>query len=315
MDPADRDAFRHAITQQGALLGQHDSALQSVSTSLAEISAVLAALQCQPPHQPPVDPGPTPGPPLHQREPHVPAPERYNGDLGSCRAFLVQCSVVFEQQPTTYATDRSRIAYLLGSLKGDALAWASALWERQGEACFSYDDFTGEMRKVFDHPVRGKDAAKRLLSLRQGSRSVATLAIEFRTLATESGWNDEALQGAFQNALCESIKDELALRDEPESLDQLIALAIRLDNRQRERRRERSSRSQSGYACTPPVQGSPPRAVEPPQARRSGPEAPEPMQVGRARLTPEERARRMSSRACMYCGQPGHFVSTCPLCP
>ena len=70
MDPADRDAFRHAITQQGALLGQHDSALQSVSTSLAEISAVLAALQCQPPHQPPVDPGPTPGPPLHQREPH-----------------------------------------------------------------------------------------------------------------------------------------------------------------------------------------------------------------------------------------------------
>jgi hypothetical protein len=42
-----------------------------------------------------------------------------------------------------------------------------------------------------------KDAAKLLLFLRQDSHSVAEMAIEFSTLAAESGWNEEALQGAF----------------------------------------------------------------------------------------------------------------------
>ncbi|KAF7640739.1 hypothetical protein LDENG_00018860, partial [Lucifuga dentata] len=93
------------------------------------------------------------------------------------------------------------------------------------------------MKKVFDHPVQGKDAAKRLLSLRQGSRSVAEYSIDFRVLAAESGWNEEALQGAYLQGLTEKIKDELAARDDTNSLDSLISLSIRLDNRLRERRR------------------------------------------------------------------------------
>ena len=40
-------------------------------------------------------------------------------------------------------------------------------------------------------------------------------------------------------------------------------------------------------------------------------EDPEPMQLGRTRLSPEESERRPS--LCMYCGQPGHFVSRCPV--
>ena len=63
---------------------------------------------------------------------------------------------------------------------------------------------------MFDHPVCGRDVATRLLSLHQGSHSVADLAIAFWTLAAESGWNDEALHGAFQKSLNDSIKDELA---------------------------------------------------------------------------------------------------------
>ena len=65
------------------------------------------------------------------------------------------------------------------------------------------------MRSVFDHPVRGKEASHSLLQLRQGSRSVASFAVEFRTLAAESGWNEEALQGVFQNALSSKLKDRL----------------------------------------------------------------------------------------------------------
>ncbi len=52
--------------------------------------------------------------------------------------------------------------------------------------------------------------------------------------------------------------------------------------------------------------------------RSSGGEAvghihdPEPMQVGRARLSREEKERRRSQGLCMYCGAAGHFASHLP---
>lgn len=60
-------------------------------------------------------------------------------------------------------------------------------------------------------------------------------------MAAESGWNAEALQGVFLKGLSEQVKDELVARVDPASLDILISLAIRTDNRLCERRRERAS--------------------------------------------------------------------------
>eukprot|EP00064_Thunnus_orientalis_P006660 superscaffoldBa00000703_g6678 len=209
------------------------------------------------------------------------------------------------QQPHTYASDRFRIAYLLGSFKGAVLAWGSAVWERQSSICFSNEDFTTEMRKVFDHSVRGKDAAKRLLSLRQGSHSIAEFAIEFRTLVTESRWNDKALRGVFQDSLNDSVKDELTSRDDPPDLDQLIALPIRVDNCLWERRREKSARTQ--HPSPPPSVASRRPLLYLPE---SGCDVtvhaePEPMQLGCARLSAEERACRINSQSCLCCGQAG----------
>ncbi len=35
-----------------------------------------------------------------------------------CRSFLIQCSLVFEQQMLIYTTDNSKISYIMGLLKG-----------------------------------------------------------------------------------------------------------------------------------------------------------------------------------------------------
>lgn len=99
------------------------------------------------------------------------------GDLGTCRAFLTQCSLVFEQQPYTYCTDAAKIAFVMGSFKGNALDWATAVRESQPNFSVSFAAFVSEMREVFDHPVRGGDVAKCFLSLRQGSRSVAEFSV------------------------------------------------------------------------------------------------------------------------------------------
>lgn len=131
-----------------------------------------------------------------------------------------------------------------------------------------------------------------------------------------SGWNNEALQGVFRHSLNDSIKDELASREESPDLDQLISLAIRVDNRLCERRRERVNRPQPfdpvpsvATYHTPTPSGSDSRRLSPGRSESK------PMQLGRARLTPEEWLRRMSSGACLYCGQVGHLLDKCPVRP
>uniref|UniRef100_A0A8D0AZ46 DUF4939 domain-containing protein n=1 Tax=Sander lucioperca TaxID=283035 RepID=A0A8D0AZ46_SANLU len=91
------------------------------------------------------------------REPKVPTPDKYDGDLGRCRSFLMQCGLVFDLQPNSYATDKARIAFVIELLRGRALDWASAIWERQDICMASYQEFTAEMRKLFDHPVLWED--------------------------------------------------------------------------------------------------------------------------------------------------------------
>lgn len=140
---------------------------------------------------------------------------------------------------------------------------------------------------------------------------MADYSIEFRLLAAGSGWNDSALRGVFLQGLSEQLKDELAVKNESASLDSLISLAVRLDNWLRERRRERSSQP----FATRPFDPSSSAPRQPLPALSRTPAGPKPMQLGRACLTREEQSRRMSSRECLYCGQKGHFIASCPLCP
>ena len=84
--------------------------------------------------------------------------------------------------------------------------------------------FLEEFWRVFNHPAHGADAAGRLHSFRQEIRGVAEYTLEFRTLATDSGWDDTALRSAYQRGLSEEIKD-LLVRDRPATLNDLSALA------------------------------------------------------------------------------------------
>ncbi len=79
------------------------------------------------------------------------------------------------------------------------------------------------------------------------------------------------------------------------TLDQLIDLAICLDNMIRSRKPSRCSTFRS---LSPPVM----------------PEQ-EAMQVGHARISPEERDRRYRQNLCLYCGQAGHVKISSPTRP
>ncbi|KAK3559268.1 hypothetical protein QTP86_009932 [Hemibagrus guttatus] len=223
-------------------------------------------------------------------EPRLPPPQRFSGDPSACDGFLTQCSLTFELQPSSFPYDRAKIAYVITLLSGKALSWATAVWKAQAPFCSSYARFVEEFKRVFDHPLSGRKASKNLLTLRQKNGSATEYAIQFRTIAAGSGWNDESLMVCFLNGLSEAIKDDLAIREPARDLENLIDQAIRLDNRLRERNLNRP--------CVSALSASPTPAQMLPVPQNS----PEPMQLGRTRLSPSERDRRMRERCCLYCG-------------
>ncbi len=135
------------------------------------------------------------------------------------------------------------------------------------------------MIKIFDRSVYGHEASRQLVTLRQGRRSAADYAIEFRTLAATCEWNEQALTARFLEGLSGEIKEEILSRDLPICLDQLVELAIRLD-----KLFELRHRLLPELRAAPPIFSSP--AVVSP--------GPEPIQLGGLRISTAEHQRRIT---------------------
>ncbi|KAJ8382774.1 hypothetical protein SKAU_G00035520 [Synaphobranchus kaupii] len=58
------------------------------------------------------------------RESHLPSCECYDGRLGKCQRFLIECSLAFELQPSSFPTNRSKVALIIFLFSGKALDWA-----------------------------------------------------------------------------------------------------------------------------------------------------------------------------------------------
>lgn len=87
---------------------------------------------------------------------------------------------------------------------------------------------------------------------------------------------------------------------DPFSVQALINLALRIEvrlNRRHQRKLIRSSGRVEGTLSSSTFPAAP---------------DPEPMQVGRLRLTPQEKQLRLARGLCLYCGKPGHFAAVCP---
>ncbi len=279
---------------------------RAVQVLVAQVSELTQQLQhLRGSTAPPTPPVPLPPPENpSQSEPRLPVPEAYAGEPNYCRAFLTRCSMHFSLQPRTFNNEQTKVAFVLTLLTGRAALWGAAVWENQDPCCASFQDLSAEMRRVFDRAVAGREAARVLADLRQGERSVSDFSIEFRTLAAESQWNEEAQWDMFLHGLADRIQKEIYAMDLPTSLNELIALALRVDARlSRMDRRTQPSRSTGGTEGQRCGGGD---AVSPVYDH-------EPMQVGRARLSREEKERRRSQGLCMYCGGAGHFAYNCPL--
>ena len=306
-----------AATEAKQAAAAHGQALTVLAGQLQQLSVLLtqapqASGAASPPAPPATAPAPVPAPlpPMDAPEPRVGIPERYEGDRETCGPFLTNCSLLFALQPRTFATEGAKVAFVINHLTGRARLWGTAEWERQSPACASFDLFATELRKVFGLETCGPEAIGGLIGLKQGEKTVSDYSIDFRTRASRSKWNNSALCDAFLNGLADYIKDKLVSYDMPTTLDGVIELATRIDLRIQTRRREKHR----GGAHRPLPSSFRGGAVAANSASSSVLQTgdPEPMQLGRTSLTPEEKEHRRKANLCLYCGTAGHFISRCP---
>ncbi|KAL0149815.1 hypothetical protein M9458_054863 [Cirrhinus mrigala] len=202
-------------------------------------------------------------------------PAPYSGSAEECNGFLLQCR---------------------------ALQWAESLWQQNGSVTHSLDTFIAHFRDVFGRPVGDSSVSEQLYHLQQGRSSIQDYALRFRSLAASSGWNERSLITTYRQGLEPSLRLHLSAYDDTIGLECFIQLSIRVANRIRG--------CMEGSSCqNPTLQLRQPELPSPPEP------AVEPMQIDYSRLSSTERRRQLTQGLCLYCGQNGHVLQTCPIRP
>lgn len=250
-------------------------------------------------------------------EPKVPLPEKFSGKRSTLRDFLTSVDSVFALQASRFPDDKTKILFVSTLLVDGPLAWFRTLkaTSSNAELFNDYQVFIKALTAAFGDPNAQKNAQRALQTLIQGKRSVNAYATEFRRFAVDSGFDVVALIALFHRGLNNEIKDRLSyIENLPSDLDKFVDLCIKLDSRVQELRHEKQAFP--GFSHRPPFANITPRAPE------VASHVPTPMEIDAVTkvqnsiskhqpLTKEQREFRQKNNLCLYCGESGHFRSSC----
>jgi rRNA maturation endonuclease Nob1 len=178
-------------------------------------------------------------------------PVPYTGKRGEdARRFLASFNLWASVHFPNVADYQDKIRAAIALLEGDAAIWATPFVEtiNTGVAAnYPWADwatFEAAFRTRFETSNSVADAKEILRRLRQGTNSVAQYTSEYKQYAGRTGYSDSDLRDKFYDGLSNRIKDAMVLTDKPtRTLDECVKVALEIDNRYRERDRERGSRS------------------------------------------------------------------------
>uniref|UniRef100_A0A8C5PCM9 CCHC-type domain-containing protein n=1 Tax=Leptobrachium leishanense TaxID=445787 RepID=A0A8C5PCM9_9ANUR len=307
MEPASTAQILAILTEQMAALAKMVQNLQTSQETLLHRERSRAEATALPP-------SPS-GSVIQQAELLTPetkakAPERFSGNRTRYRTFITACELMFSLCPRTYGSDSVKVRSAISLRSGAPQDWAFQLLREGSPLLSSWNSFVQAMNPIYDDPLRSSTALSTIRHLRQGRRPVEDYISEFRAVAADTGLNDVGLRDHFRYGLSDQLKDELARIGVPTTLDAMILQSLTLDQRFRERRQERMTAAPS----LPARRSETPSTISA-KPSNSTPSLPEPMEIGLARgpLSSAERSRRRTQNLCLYCGQPGHLLRSCPI--
>ncbi|KAK3517150.1 hypothetical protein QTP86_003947 [Hemibagrus guttatus] len=170
----------------------------------------------------------SPSPPVIASPMATPAP--FSGSVEDCNGFLLQCLLALEMQPHLYPDNQAKVAFIISHLDGKALHWAEPIWTQNNPIVTSLPNFIKHFKEVFGKPAWDSSVGERLCR-KQDVMSVSDYALQFRTLAAASGWNEQALITTYRQGLDPRVWLHLAAYEYFIRLEKFIQLSIRFATR------------------------------------------------------------------------------------
>ena len=98
---------------------------------------------------------------------------------------------------------------------------------------YKFDNFCIYIKKVFGNQNENRAIEKQFLILKQ-TQSAMVYGSKFKTLAYIIKWDHAAL-AKFYEKLKNKVKDAMVAMEKPESLENMVNIAVKIDNRQHDR--------------------------------------------------------------------------------
>jgi Retrotransposon gag protein len=267
---------------------------------------------------------------------NVRVPEPFTGkDPKKLKPFIFQCLLYFRSSPDLQ-DDSKRVTFALSYLRDVAQEWfepgISGLTEEFPPWLDNWDLFVEQLQTNFGPYDETADVEHELMNLRmKDTQRISDYLVRFNSLAVRCPWGESALRYRFYEGLPSRLKDELSKGEgKPKTLMDIRTKAQNIDARYWERVQERSREQQRpNQSFKPPPTPSTSTSTsqqtastpfrsqdQKPKQETNKSATPKPDLMGKldakGKLTPQERQRRFDQKLCLFCGQSGHRVTSCP---
>lgn len=220
--------------------------------------------------------------------------------------FTAACELVFDYHRIT--GDWDRIHYGQSYLEGVPAIWARSKidsLDATQKAAYTWANFKSHLIGVYGDPDRRLKAAFTIRALKQKT-SAAVYSSEFYALAALVEWDDVALRDQFYSGLKTEVQVEIARQAFPANLSDLATLAIRIDSRLFEGRKQTHGTNPFRNQHSGQYQSSSQRPIRDPNAMDVDATG-----TARPRLTDQLRDQLRKEGKCFRCRQKGHMSRDC----
>jgi len=253
------------------------------------------------------------------KPPKVALPDTFSGERSKLKAFLVQLELYMRFNQATLRNEADKILFASTYLRGGAFEWFEPFVtdyvendedDREADTVAIFDSweaFKERIKMVYGDVDETRTAERQLHRLRQTSSANKYVA-EFQQTASRLMWDDAALTSQFYQGLKDNVKDDIVRGERPDTLQEMIATAVKIDNRLYERQLEKGE-----HRHPIPFRPKP----KPNQTRtRQYPHnyyGPRPMELDatKGKAVPDKAKRDKSKDKCNKCGKTGHWAREC----
>lgn len=183
--------------------------------------------------------------PISKIKPHE--LDTFHGQRSKLRSFITSLRIYISLNSGKFNTDRSKVLFACSFLRDATFSWIESLLrdsfdsnseDEEDEILDSFENFLRHFQQTFGDIDTVANAERQIKILRQKT-SISQYATEFQQITSHLSWNEEAPCYQFYQGLKESIKDELSRSPRPSTVEELVKVSVRIDNRLFERGMER----------------------------------------------------------------------------